>query len=231
MSTDSHIVREASPSYGSLQTSRAVFTPRFDRFNDPARIAVLQGRFYSEAQLLDAQSALAFIQQNGITGVEGYTWETVREMRDAVAATRLIDALNRGRKWARVRLSERLSPLLEEDINIAVVPAHSPWMTDSPIRRLAQDLAATGTERTDATACLTRHTKISRIVFGGPSTRAVHRGSIRVEQPELVAGRRVLLLDDIARSGNSLRACQEMLYGHGAALVQMAALGRVIGDG
>jgi predicted amidophosphoribosyltransferase len=45
--------------------------------------------------------------------------------------------------------------------------------------------------------------------------------------PELVAGHDVLLLDDIAKSGASLRACEEMLLEAGASLVQMLALGRL----
>ena len=84
----------------------------------------------------------------------------------------------------------------------------------------------------DATSCLVRHTTIRRIVFGGPSTRALHRQTVRVENPSLVVGRRVLLLDDIAKkSGVSLEACREMLYEAGAKVVQAMALGKVIISG
>jgi phosphoribosylpyrophosphate synthetase len=73
-----------------------------------------------------------------------------------------------------------------------------------------------------------RHMTIRRITFGGPSTKALHRQTIRVENPHRVEGKRVLLLDDITKSGASLLACREMLYEAGATLVQAMALGKVI---
>ncbi len=210
-----------------------VFTPAFDRFNKPDRISVLLGRCCSSAQLIQVKSTLAYVEQNGIGGQEGLTWAVVRQMREAVRLTQTIDALNRGRKRITGRLAERLSPMLETDIAVVVVPSHDPWITEAPIRLLAQALALaaddTDNPRTDATACLVRHTKIQRIVYGGHSSPYLHRQTIRLEQPELVQGRRVLLLDDIAKSGQSLLACRVMLYDAGAAVVQAASLGRVIG--
>ncbi len=80
----------------------------------------------------------------------------------------------------------------------------------------------------DATGCLVRHTTIRRIIYGGPSTRALHRQTIRVGDGALVQGRSVLLLDDIVKSGASLVACRELLEDAGAGTVQALALGRVI---
>jgi phosphoribosylpyrophosphate synthetase len=220
----------------AIETFFPVFTPAFSRFNNPAYISVLLGRCYSSSQLLEVTAALTYIERQGIKDLDGMTWSTVRQMRDAVRTTRLIDALNRGRRWARASLVERLSPMLEQDIAIAiaVVPSHDPWTTDTPIRQVAQELAAgaigtAGEGREDATSCLIRHTAITRIVFGGPSNPSLHRRTIRVERPELIEGRRVLLLDDVAKSGQSLLACRQLLYEAGASVVQAAALGRVIG--
>jgi hypothetical protein len=150
---------------------------------------------------------------------------SVREMRRGVSWTGLINAMNGGRKWARKRLFERLDAMLEPGVAIAVVPSHDPFLDAPPLRLLAQDLAASN--RLDATGCLVRHTKIKRIVYGGPSYRSLHFQSIAVRDEELVRGRTVLLLDDIVRSGASLRACREMLLRAGAASVQAAALGKV----
>jgi hypothetical protein len=205
-----------------------VFTPAFDRFNNPARISVLLGRCYSSSQMLEVKAALNYIERFGINGLDGMTWPRVKQMREGVRTSRLIDALNRGRKWARASLVERLSPLLEQDISLAVVPSHDPWIVDTPIRLLARELAGAG-ERIDGTGCLRRHTKITRIVFGGPSNLPLHRRTIHLEHPEIIAGRPVLLLDDIAKSGQSLLACRAILYDAGASVVQAAALGRVIG--
>jgi predicted amidophosphoribosyltransferase len=141
--------------------------------------------------------------------------------------TRLLTALNQERQWPLKRLFALLDPLLEPGIALAVVPPHRAYQAFWPTRTLARQLAGEQ-GRIDATACLVRHTSIRRITFGGPSTRALHRQTIRVEKAELVAGQRVLLLDDIARSGASLRTCQELLYEAGAAFVQAVALGQVV---
>jgi predicted amidophosphoribosyltransferase len=50
--------------------------------------------------------------------------------------------------------------------------------------------------------------------------------SIKVVKPDLIKGRRVLLLDDVKTSGNSLIACKELLLKAGAKEVVMVALGR-----
>jgi phosphoribosylpyrophosphate synthetase len=208
-----------------------IFLPPFDRFNDPARIAILLGRCYSSSQLSEVRAAIRFIETNGLPLIQEngkITWAQVKQLREAVRTTRTINSLNQDRAWARTQLTEQLSPLLEMGITIAVVPSHDPWAMDTPIRNLARSLSSLE-NRNDATNCLIRHTKISRIVFGGPSNPALHRETIRVENPERIEGKHVLLLDDIAKSGQSLRTCRALLYESGAAVVQAAALGRVIG--
>ncbi|MES2461871.1 MAG: hypothetical protein V4671_14905, partial [Armatimonadota bacterium] len=76
-----------------------------------------------------------YIERSGINSLDGMSWADVKGMRDAVRTTRLIDALNRGRKWARRSLAERLSLMLEGDVAVAVVPSHDPWATDTPMRQ------------------------------------------------------------------------------------------------
>jgi predicted amidophosphoribosyltransferase len=116
--------------------------------------------------------------------------------------------------------------MLEPDIALAVVPTHLAFQAFWPTRSLAQTLAANG--RIDATSCLVRRTTIRRITFGGPSTKALHRQTIRVENASLMEAKRVLLLDDVAKSGASLMACREMLLEAGALVVQAMAIGKVI---
>ena len=149
-------------------------------------------------------------------------------VRDHLAWTRLINALNAERQWPLKRLYKMLDSMLEPGIAIAAVPPHRAYQAFWPLRTLVQRLAANG--RIDATACIVQHTTIRRIIYGGPSTRALHRQTIQVEEGALVQGQRVLLLDDIAKSGASLVACREMLQEVGAEMVQAVALGRVIVD-
>jgi hypothetical protein len=75
--------------------------------------------------------------------------------------------------------------------------------------------AAAAPERTDATEFLVRHTTIRRIVYADPSTDEIHRETIRVESPNLVAA-----APSPARRHHqiraSLRTCRALLYESGA---------------
>jgi phosphoribosylpyrophosphate synthetase len=214
-------MEEKAP-YGAPCENAKVFTRAFDRYNDPGRI-VHFGPYYAVAQVLENRAALQYIVREGLSG---YSAASLATMRQGVQWTKWINDFNKGRKWVLKRLLEKLDPMLEGDIAIATVPSHDPFQDAPSIRLLAQQLATGG--RVDATSCLVRHTKIKRIVFGGPSYRALHRQTISVVNASLVQGRNVLLLDDIVRSGASLRACRELLYQAGARLVQAAALGEVV---
>ena len=207
----------------------SVFIPDAGRFNRPARIVTL-GHVYPQGQGRAAKDALRVVRE-GAAAYDAGDADPQTVARNA-AWTRLITALNAGRQWPLKRLFEQLDPLLEPGIALAAVPPHRAYQAFWPTRTLAQRLAAHG--RVDATACLVRHMTIRRIIFGGPSTRALHHATVVVEEAHLIQGRQVLLLDDIAKSGASLVACRELLLDAGASSVQALALGRVIagrGDG
>lgn len=201
-----------------------IFLPVAGRYNQPTRVVTL-GHVYPQGQARAAKTALSVLRES-----QGRYEAAPPADPQAVARnagwTRLLTALNADRQWPLKRLFEQIDPILTPDLAIAVVPPHRAYQAFWPTRTLAQRLAANG--RIDATACLVRHTTISRILFGGPSTRALHRQTIWVEEAHLIQGRRVLLLDDIAKSGASLVACREMLLEAGASVVQAVALGRVI---
>lgn len=203
-------------------TALPVFLPEWDSYNQPPKIVTL-GHYYPKPKVAAAKSLVkeAASQYGAGSGAEA------RVVRGNLAWTRLLDALSSERKWPLKRLYERLSPMLAPGIVLAVVPPHRAYQAFWPLRTLAQTLAAEA-GRVDATGCLVRHTTIRRIIYGGPSTRALHRQTIRVEDGALVQGRSVLLLDDIAKSGASLVACRELLEDAGAGTVQALALGRVI---
>ena len=183
------------------------------------------GHVYPQGQGRAAKDALRVVRE-GRAGYDAAPTADPEAVARNAAWTRLITALNADRQWPLKRLFEQLDPILEPDIAIAAVPPHRAYQAFWPTRTLAQRLAANG--RVDATGCLVRQETIRRIIFGGPSTRALHRATVRVEEAHLVRGSRVLLLDDIAKSGASLVACRALLLEAGAAAVQAVALGRVI---
>ncbi len=211
---------------GVQDTTTAVFREPYAGRNRPERIVTF-GAFLRVARTLETHGKLRYVRETGAV----YGAAARAEVADDSAKlehTRLVEALNRGRKWARERFVRWLDPLLEANIAVAIVPSHDAFNTEWPLRDLARAIVAAAPERTDATEVLVRHTTIRRIVYGGPSTPELHRETIRVESPNLVAGRAVFLLDDITKSGMSLRTCRDLLYESGATLVQAVALARVV---
>jgi phosphoribosylpyrophosphate synthetase len=202
--------------------SNSVFFSAWHAYDKPGSIVTL-GHYYPQEPGTAAKSLLR--ESRSEYRVHDPS-SNIRAMRRNLGWTTLITALNADRQWPKKRLFELLDPMLKSDIAIAVVPPHTAYQAFWPTRTLARQLAEHG--RVDATSCLVRHTTIKRITFGGPSSRELHRQTIRVENAELVQGRQVLLLDDITKSGASLLACREMLLEAGAAVVQAMALGRVI---
>lgn len=119
----------------------------------------------------------------------------------------------------------QLTPLFRSDIAIAVVPSHDPANTISGMKILARALIA-NTTRIDAVDCLTRTVKVVKSATGGDRSIQKHLSSIQVNQPELIKGQAVLLLDDVTTSHNSLMACRSLLLAAGATSVQAYALGQ-----
>ena len=192
-----------------------IFLPRGEHLNRPAKIVTL-GHYYAQGKSAAAQDAVR----------EAHADYNAGRVQENAGWTRLINALNRERQWPLKRLYAMLDPLVAPGVALAVVPPHRAFQAFWPLRTLAQKLAENG--RVDATACLVRHTTIRRIIYGGPSTRALHTQTIQAEHKEMVEGKRVLLLDDIAKSGASLMTCRKLLLEAGAETVQALALGRVI---
>ncbi len=108
---------------------------------------------------------------------------------------------------------------------ITIVPSHDPAKTTSGLALLVAKLTD-GQGYVDASGCLVRHTKIQKLASGGDRSKQVHLDSIRVANTQLIEGRRVLLIDDVMTSGNSLIACKSLLLTAGAAHVTCLALGR-----
>jgi predicted amidophosphoribosyltransferase len=120
----------------------------------------------------------------------------------------------------------RIDPLLKDGIAICYVPSHDPEKSTSGIRTLASRLAAN--RRFDATSCIVRHTKINKLSSGGNRNITVHLNSLKVENPHLIMGKHVLLLDDVTTTNNSLNACRGLLLQAGASNVKCLALGQTV---
>ena len=115
---------------------------------------------------------------------------------------------------------------LGEGFPISCVPSHEPGTNLSGTILLAQRLARD--KRIDATSCLIRHKKIQKLSSGGNRSASLHLQTIKVDNGHLIHGKTVLLLDDVFTTGNSLRACRQLLYQAGAKSVYCLVLGRTV---
>jgi predicted amidophosphoribosyltransferase len=121
-----------------------------------------------------------------------------------------------------------INPCLGRNFAITIVPSHDTEKIDSPIKRLGKRLCAADSTRIDATDCLVRHTTINKLAHGGDRSLEVHFESIRVEQPELISGNQVLVLDDVQTTGNSLNACVQLVCNAGATVVRSLSIARTV---
>jgi hypothetical protein len=133
--------------------------------------------------------------------------------------------LKEGRPSATAFFHTHINPELSTGFVIAITPSHDPARPGVGLRSLCASLAAEG-NRADGASALVRHTKIEKLAHGGDRSLEVHLNSIRVDQPQIITGRDVLLLDDVMKTGNSLIACKKLLLDAGAKSVQCAAVGR-----
>ena len=107
---------------------------------------------------------------------------------------------------------ELLSHWLYGFDTVMVVPSHRHGHRMTGICRVAIELAK-GSNRNilDATACLHRAKNITKLSTGGDRCIQTHLDSIQLQNPHLLTQKRILLLDDVRCSGNSLTACSQIL--------------------
>lgn len=119
-----------------------------------------------------------------------------------------------------------ISSNLENDFDcIVVVPPHHKGKDNSGIKILAQEIAHNN-KLIDATSCLSRTQSIDRLSAGGDRSLETHLQSINVINREVVKGKKMLILDDVSTTGNSLKACQNLLESAGANSVKCLVLGK-----
>lgn len=120
-----------------------------------------------------------------------------------------------------------LLPQLTEGFVVAVVPpCKRSSSATSGVGRLGIFLSQGG--RQNGVECLSRDRPVPPLGgSGGVRTIEQHLDSIGVRQHEVLRGQRVLLLDDLAGTGNSIRACTRLLEDAGATEVQSLVLARV----
>jgi hypoxanthine-guanine phosphoribosyltransferase len=123
-----------------------------------------------------------------------------------------------------------ISSNLNDDFDcILVVPPHQSGKHNSGIQVLSQEIAYKK-NLIDATSCLIRHKTIDNLSLGGNRSLETHLQSIKIVNSEVLKGNKLLLIDDVSTTGNSLKACQRLLESAGANSVKSFVLGKTTRD-
>lgn len=137
----------------------------------------------------------------------------------------------RGLRYFRPRLAQTIERF-GRPLHVCVIPS-STAQHDRDDEKLhgATKLVQTTVQspHIDATACLERVFSIEKASMGGPRDVDLHLESIRLNAPELIKGRDVLLFDDIQTSGASMTACAQLLRQAQPRTLTTLALGQTFG--
>jgi hypoxanthine phosphoribosyltransferase len=108
---------------------------------------------------------------------------------------------------------------------LVVVPPHCCEKNNFGIQILSKQISKRK-GLLDATLCLIRHKSIDKLSSGGDRSIQTHLQSIEVVCPGIIEGKKLLLLDDVSTTGNSLMACKKLLESAGAKSVKSFGLGK-----
>lgn len=113
---------------------------------------------------------------------------------------------------------------------VTVVPSHcSNQVQSAGIQQVGVSLA-NQTLAIDAIGCLRRHTTTQkRTGKGSNRSESEHTKSIKLHNADLIRDKRVLLIDDVRTTGNSLKVCQDILHNASPSSVHSIAFAQSIG--
>jgi ComF family protein len=128
-------------------------------------------------------------------------------------------------------LSVQQTPPLNTASRIVPVPLHPQRLRERGFNQ-AQLLAEAVASRTKlpldkSSLVRTLHTARHRAGLDAEARRETVRGAFTVRSPRLIAGERILLVDDVLTTGATVSACAQALTEAGAIDVFVLTLGRV----
>jgi tetratricopeptide (TPR) repeat protein len=110
----------------------------------------------------------------------------------------------------------RFADLIEKDFDpkwencvCVAVPSSDPGQTPTPVQKLIKHLVASHPGLIDGSDALVRRKKIQKSHMGGSRKLKNHLDTIRFNRKANIdfSGKKILLIDDVKTTGNSLRAC------------------------
>lgn len=122
---------------------------------------------------------------------------------------------------------QKLAGAVQAHEVVVAVPGHKAGDRRTGVIKLAGRVARQA-GAIDGTACLQRTETVPRHGMGGPRCELLHLESIEVCHREIIAGKQVVLLDDVTTSGATIRACKFLLLSAGAARVRCIVLAKAV---
>lgn len=117
----------------------------------------------------------------------------------------------------------------DEEVVITAVPSSDATCTSSGIVDLSKQLLQCKRNFIDGTSCIKRVKSIPKQSQSSEKrTKKRHKDSIEIQNQSIIKDRRVIILDDVLTTGNTVKACQELLIETGAKEVKIIVLGKTI---
>ena len=111
-----------------------------------------------------------------------------------------------------------------KDWVICVMPSHDcgwSWSLTSSAKALSDNF-----DMIDGSKLLVRHTYHEKSSAGGTRTIDSHLLTMRLAENKDIKGRKIIVIDDVTTTGNSLLACRKLLLKAGAERVCLVAIGK-----
>lgn len=128
------------------------------------------------------------------------------------------------RKEDIIHFYKKISPFVSNEIVVCSFPSSDHKNMETGIREIAQ--LVTKEKGVDGTDCLVRWKSREKSSHGGERNVQSHLQTLKVVHHEKIKGKHILLLDDVATSGSSLGAGEQLLLEAGALHVTKFALGK-----
>jgi predicted amidophosphoribosyltransferase len=140
------------------------------------------------------------------------------------AYSRLILNLKDGHTEALLHFEPILRAAVPSGHTLVVVPSHDPTCSNSPVRQLVQRICKGNISLTDATGCIQRTCLRPKLAHGGDRSVAGHLNSMGIADRYLVRHRKVIIIDDVSTTGNSVKAVSQLVLSAGAKSVRAITL-------
>lgn len=115
---------------------------------------------------------------------------------------------------------------MSENYLLTVVPPHTPVIKESGVMALAKKVSREVFSIIDGTSTIQRTREVPKLSKGGNRSFYRHFSSLILAEPYRLLGQKVIILDDITTSFNSMLACSQLVKMANAKKIIPLALGR-----